>query len=101
MTMSNEIEKKLLAIRKAEGITQQKLSDITGISLGTIKNYERGFNTVGLKTLELIVKLPQFEKYTLWLMTGKTAPAAGQICPALSPDGHGKTSARQKGKLAG
>lgn len=27
---------------------------------------------------------PLFEKYTLWLMTDKTAPQAGQIAPALA-----------------
>ncbi|AXG44972.1 MULTISPECIES: C protein [Photorhabdus] len=30
---------------------------------------------------------PKFEKYTLWLMTGKITPESGQISPTLSPDG--------------
>ncbi|HHJ4331754.1 TPA: helix-turn-helix transcriptional regulator, partial [Citrobacter freundii] len=68
--MSNTIEQKLRAVRKAERLTQQALSDMTGISLGTIKNYERGFNSVGLQTVELILSVPQMQKYTLWLMTG-------------------------------
>ncbi|EFS9642111.1 helix-turn-helix transcriptional regulator, partial [Salmonella enterica] len=70
MTLSNTIEQKLRAVRKAERLTQQALSDMTGISLGTIKNYERGFNSVGLQTVELILGVPQMQKYTLWLMTG-------------------------------
>ncbi|EAT6268312.1 helix-turn-helix transcriptional regulator [Citrobacter freundii] len=101
MTLSNTIEQKLRAVRKAERLTQQALSDMTGISLGTIKNYERGFNSVGLQTVELILSVPQMQKYTLWLMTGKTAPSAGQISPPLSPDGRGSTSDRPKGQKAG
>ncbi|EOU7304668.1 helix-turn-helix domain-containing protein, partial [Citrobacter freundii] len=62
--MSNTIEQKLRAVRKAERLTQQALSDMTGISLGTIKNYERGFNSVGLQTVELILGVPQMQKYT-------------------------------------
>lgn len=33
---------KLKAIRKAEGLTQAKFSEISGIALGTVKNYESG-----------------------------------------------------------
>ncbi|HHQ8379098.1 TPA: helix-turn-helix domain-containing protein, partial [Salmonella enterica subsp. diarizonae] len=29
-------------IRLAEGMTQKQLSELTGLSLGTIKNYESG-----------------------------------------------------------
>jgi len=99
--LSNTIEQKLLAVRKAERLTQKTLSELTGISLGTIKNYERGFNSVGLQTVELILRLPSMEKYALWIMTDKTAPAAGQVCPALSPDGPGDTSGRRKTPGAG
>ncbi|EEJ8448067.1 helix-turn-helix transcriptional regulator [Salmonella enterica] len=101
MTLSNTIEQKLRAVRKAERLTQQALSDMTGISLGTIKNYERGFNSVGLQTVESILKIPSLQKYTLWLMTGQTAPASGQISPTLSPDGRENTSERLKGRKAG
>jgi hypothetical protein len=34
-----------------------------------------------------VILNPRFAKYTLWLMTGNTAPEAGQIEPALSLDG--------------
>lgn len=78
---------KLRSIRKAEGLTQQQFSDLTGISLGTIKNYETGTFDVGLKTIDMVLNVESFEKYMMWLMKGKTNPGLGQIAPPLSPDG--------------
>ncbi len=40
---------KLKAIRKAEGLTQTKFSEMSGIALGTIKNYESGQKEPGIK----------------------------------------------------
>ncbi len=41
-----------------------------------------------------------FEKYTLWLMTDKTAPIAGQVSPSLPPDGQDNiTSSRSTRKI--
>lgn len=99
--MSNSLEQKLKEVRKAEGLTQKAMADITGVSLGTIRNYETGFNTVGIQTLELILAQECFQKYTLWIMTDKTAPSAGQVSPALSPDGQDDTSGHQKNLKAG
>lgn len=99
--MSNNLEQKLRAIRKSEGITQKDMADMVGMSLGTIRNYETGFNTVGIQTIQTIVQHPRFTKYTLWLMTGNTAPAAGQVSPALSPDGQDDTSSPQRIRKAG
>lgn len=82
--MSTDLEKKIKAMRKSEGITQQKMADETGLSLGSIRNFETGFNTVGIQTVEAILMTPRFKKYALWLMTGETAPTAGQISPKLS-----------------
>lgn len=86
-TMSSDRGKKLRAIRKAEKLTQQQFSDLTGISLATIKNYERGRFEVGLKVIDAVLELERFEKYMMWLMKGKTNPGLGQIAPPLSPDG--------------
>lgn len=99
--MSNSLEQKLKAIRKAEGITQKVMADQTGVSLGTIRNYESGFNTVGIQTVQTILNHPVFTKYTMWLMTGLTAPEAGQIAPSLSPDGQESTSKSQGARKAG
>lgn len=78
---------KLLSIRKAEGLTQQQFSDLTGIPLSTIRDYEAGQFDVGLKTIDMVLNVERFEKYMMWLMKGKTNPGLGQIAPPLSPDG--------------
>lgn len=86
---------KLRSIRKAEGLTQQQFSDLTGISLSTIKNYETGTFDVGLKTIDMVLNVELFEKYMMWLMKGKTQPGLGQIAPPLSPDGYENSEADQ------
>ena len=89
--MIQDYGNKLRAIRMAEGMTQFAFSIECGISLGKIKNIEAGTNGVGLSTVERIVRTEKFEKYTLWLLMGKTTEAAGQISPALSHSGRVKT----------
>ncbi|EHE1050796.1 helix-turn-helix transcriptional regulator [Salmonella enterica subsp. enterica serovar Javiana] len=103
VTLSIGYAEKLTQIRKAEGLTQAKLAEITGVSLGSIKNYESGQKEVGLLIVSKFTNHPRFEKYTLWLMSeeGKTNEAAGQISPALSPDGQDSTSSRRNAKRAG
>ncbi|QXO61593.1 helix-turn-helix domain-containing protein [Morganella morganii] len=81
------ISEKLKAIRHAEGLTQMQLCEIMGISISTFKKIEAGYNDPALATIIKITSHPQFEKYSLWLITDKTAPEAGQISPTLSPDG--------------
>ncbi|EIY4984758.1 helix-turn-helix transcriptional regulator [Klebsiella pneumoniae] len=83
--------KKLRAIRKAEGLTQAKFCEISGIALGTVKNYEGGHQDPGITVVMQVTNTPQFEKYTLWLMTDKTAPEAGQVEPAIVHTGQNAT----------
>ncbi|WP_213752925.1 helix-turn-helix domain-containing protein [Citrobacter portucalensis] len=85
--MSRNYAEKLRQIRKAEGLTQKEFSELTGVALGTIKKYETGHQPARAEVLESVIEVNMFEKYTLWLMTDKTAPVAGQIAPPLSPDG--------------
>ncbi len=99
--MSSDYAQKLKAIRKAEGLTQKAFSDLVGIPLGSIKNYETGQTEAGLKTIELVVNNAVLKKYTMWLMTGDVAPEIGQISPDLSPDGLGSTSDHRKGQKVG
>lgn len=87
MTNSSSAGKKIQLIRKAEGISRTQLAEMTGISYNTLTNYEVKGIQMTEGNLMLFTQNPRFEKYTLWLMTGKTAPAAGQIAPSLSPDG--------------
>ncbi|EIM9692434.1 TPA: helix-turn-helix transcriptional regulator [Kluyvera ascorbata F0526] len=94
-------EEKLKLIRSAEGLNQSQLSDISGIPLSTLKKIEAGYQDPGWNVLSKITEHPRFQKYTLWLMTGTTAPQAGQIAPTLSPDGQERTTSRQSRPKAG
>lgn len=78
------VAQKIRAIRKAEGLTQSKFCEISGLALSTLKNYEGGHAEPGLQVVLRITNTPLLQKYTLWLMTDKTAPQAGQIAPAFA-----------------
>lgn len=82
MTNSSSAGKKIQLIRKAEGLSRSQLSEIIGISYNTLTNYEVKGIQMTEGNLMLFTQHPRFEKYTLWLMTGKTAPAAGQVAPS-------------------
>lgn len=99
--LSSGYPEKLKSIRKAEGLTQAKLAEETGVSLSAIRNYESGQKDVGLSIVTKFTNHPRFEKYTLWLMTDKTNEAAGQISPLLSPNGLENTSSALSTKKVG
>ncbi|CZX68194.1 helix-turn-helix domain-containing protein [Enterobacter hormaechei] len=102
--MSSELSKlgdKVKAIREAEQLSQVQFAEKTGISISTIKKYETGRMEPGGITLLKITTHEQFKKYALWLMTDETNESAGQVCPALSPDGLESTSSTQKANKAG
>lgn len=79
--MSIGYNAKLKALRKNEGLTQAQLSELTGVSLSAIKNYETGQTDAGLSIIERVITCPLLHRYTLWLMTDQVAPDAGQIAP--------------------
>lgn len=79
-----QIHEKIKSIRQAEGLTQVQLADLSGVPRSTINKLDAGINSnMKAQTLQKIAVLPQFEKYALWLLTDKTAPANGQISPAI------------------
>ncbi|HGJ5857398.1 helix-turn-helix domain-containing protein [Arsenophonus nasoniae] len=96
VTMSIDYAKKLLAIRKAEGLTQQKFADLTGLSVGSVKIYESGHRPARAEIMEKVIRVKQFEKYLMWLTINKVAPEAGQIEPAFSLDGSVKSKTKRK-----
>lgn len=96
-----KLSEKIKAIRESEDLSQVKFCEIIGLSINTLKKYEGGKFEPGGEMLTKITQHPQFEKYTLWLMTGKTMPEVGQISPALSPDGLSSTFNRQSGQKVG
>ena len=79
-----EITQRLKLIRKAESLSQKGFANALSISVGTIEKYEMGSSSPSGTILTNIANHPRFQKYTLWLMTGTTAPESGQICPAFS-----------------
>lgn len=96
-----KISQKLRAIRKAEGLTQAKFSEISGVAIGTVKNYEGGHQEPGIQVVLQVTNTRQLEKYTLWLMTDKTAPEAGQIAPALAHIGPDSSESDHSEKQTG
>ncbi|MBM7341656.1 helix-turn-helix domain-containing protein [Pantoea coffeiphila] len=100
--MSTSLGKKIREIRDCEGLTREEFSALTGVAAATLKQYESGRReNISSEILLKITQHAQFQKYTLWLMTDQTSEAAGQIAPALSPDGQNITSNPQKGQKAG
>ncbi|AHM71670.2 helix-turn-helix domain-containing protein [Yersinia hibernica] len=99
--MSSSHAEKLKLIRKAEGLTQVAFAKELGLGLSTVRNYESGQREVGLSIVDKVINHPRFEKYMMWLMSNKTSEAAGQISPALSPDGRDSTSDHQNDQKAG
>ncbi|HGJ5877979.1 MAG TPA: helix-turn-helix domain-containing protein [Arsenophonus nasoniae] len=80
---SSDYSKKLLALRKLEGLTQMRFSAITGISLGTLKNYETGQKPARAEVMEKVLKTEMFKKYTMWLLHDEDTDASNQITPIL------------------
>lgn len=93
--MKRDYGTKIRAIRKAEGFTQAAFSNETDVALSSIRYLEAGGDEVGISVINRILDVEQFQKYTLWLMIGKTSEVAGQIAPALSHFGPEKTDLPQ------
>ncbi len=100
-TFSRDYSQKLRIIRKAEGLTQQKFAEITGLAVGTIKRYETRQQTARAEVMEKVLQAPEFRKYTMWLMHDEIAPETGQIEPALAHSGTDGGEAQKPTKKTG
>ncbi|MCL6716112.1 helix-turn-helix domain-containing protein [Klebsiella sp. T2.Ur] len=96
-----KLSEKIKAIRMAEGLSQNQLCQIIDLPRSTLSKYESGLFEPGGNALIKYTTHPRFQKYTLWLMTDKTAPQAGQIAPALAHIGPESTESDQSGKQTG
>ncbi|HIE1738418.1 XRE family transcriptional regulator [Pseudomonas aeruginosa] len=76
-----DLSAKLKAIRATERLTQVEFCSLVDISLSSWKKYEASITDMGLAPVLKITNHPRFKKYTLWLMTGDTAPECGQVSP--------------------
>ncbi|WP_336797933.1 helix-turn-helix domain-containing protein [Erwinia aphidicola] len=100
--MSTTLGKKIREVRDSEGLSREEFAALTGIPAGTQKHYEMGRReSIGSEILMKITQHPRFQKYALWLMTDTTSEAAGQVSPALSPDGQKSISNDLKDQKAG
>ncbi|MBG6244005.1 transcriptional regulator [Candidatus Symbiopectobacterium sp. 'North America'] len=96
-----KLSEKIKAIRTAEGLSQKKFCEIIALPIGTLTKYETGLFEPGGNALVKITTHQRFQKYTLWLMTDKTAPEAGQIAPALAHIGPDSTQSGHSEKQIG
>ncbi|MEC4729172.1 helix-turn-helix domain-containing protein [Shewanella sp. D64] len=79
-----DFNEKLRAIIKEERLSQREFAELTGISTSSLEKYLSGRQEPKTSATIKIVNHVMFEKYTLWLMTGKTKPEYGQVCPACT-----------------
>lgn len=56
MRMRILVSKNLKKIRKSQSVTQEKLSDISGISMDDIKRYETGKSSITLSSVLIFAK---------------------------------------------
>ncbi|MCW0504399.1 helix-turn-helix domain-containing protein [Aeromonas piscicola] len=82
--MSNDVGKKIRLIREAELVNRKQLSELTGIPYTSLVFYESDKNSPNIQVVMKILNHPKFTKYTLWFMTDKVAPEAGQVAPVLA-----------------
>lgn len=76
------ITERIKAVRIAEGFSQEQLCKEVDWLVGSLRNWEQGRSkSIASDQLEKLTTHPRFQKYALWIVTGTTAPEAGQISP--------------------
>ncbi|WP_411170827.1 helix-turn-helix domain-containing protein [Klebsiella michiganensis] len=86
-----KLSDKVKAIRVAEELSQAAFCKIIDLPLSTLKKYEaNSYEPSGINLIK-ITQHERFSKYTLWLMTDKTAPEVGQVSPAIVHTGQNAT----------
>ncbi|WP_411170826.1 helix-turn-helix domain-containing protein [Klebsiella michiganensis] len=78
-----KVSEKMKAIRAAEGLSQSQFCKLVDIPVSTLKNIEGEHSVPNYSTISKITQHERFTKYTLWLMTDKTAPEVGQVEPVI------------------
>lgn len=99
--MKITIGEKLKIMRESERMTSRvEAAEMLGIPSNALWRYEEDKTIPNAQVVTDILNHPLFEKYALWFMTGKIAPEAGQIAPALAHYGQEKTeSSASKRKI--
>jgi len=79
---SMTVAEKIMSIREEEMLNKRQASEVMGIPYATLLKYESGKAMPSSDVLMRILQVPQFTKYTLWVMTNSTAPESGQVAPS-------------------
>jgi transcriptional regulator with XRE-family HTH domain len=82
MDATELLKDRLKHMRKAEGLTQPDIAELSGIPLGTWRNMEQ-LGSASFAQISLLLKAERFRRYALWLMTGEAAPSVRQISPEI------------------
>ncbi|AMO80128.1 helix-turn-helix transcriptional regulator [Obesumbacterium proteus] len=99
--MSTTVATKIRIMRKSEMLTQEKMAEITGITLSALRQYEQGRNEPNLESTKKLLKSPIFRKYRDWFLFDEMDPKAGQVVPALAHIGQDETTSQQSEKKIG
>ncbi|MGC6543681.1 helix-turn-helix domain-containing protein [Escherichia coli] len=88
-------------MRKSEMLTQEKMAEITGLTLAALRQYEQGRNEPNLESTKKLLKAPMFRKYRDWFLFDEVEPKAGQVVPALAHIGQNEAESSRSGKKTG
>ncbi|EFF5462107.1 helix-turn-helix transcriptional regulator [Escherichia coli] len=99
--MSTNVGEKIRIMRKSEMLTQEKMAEITGLTVAALRQYEQGRNEPNLESTKKLLKSPVFRKYRDWFLFDEVEPKAGQVVPALAHIGQSKAESSHSGKKTG
>lgn len=99
--MSTTVAMKIRIMRKSEMLTQEKMAEITGLTLAALRQYEQGRNEPNLESTKKLLKAPVFRKYRDWFLFDEVEPKAGQVVPALAHIGQDEAESSRSGKKTG
>lgn len=90
------IKERVISILKISGTRLPQLEELTGISRYTWNNLKNPARNREIKEeeIEAIVKL--YPQYALWIISGNTAPEAGQTSPEYE-EAHSKLTNQNAG----
>lgn len=99
--MSTTINQKMALIRESERLNKKEFAELIGVIYSSYVHYENGRSVPSTEVVMRMLNHPQLEKYALWFMTEKIAPAAGQIAPALAHVGSDNQDSRHSDQKTG
>ena len=100
--MSMNVAEKLKIMRESERLTSlPEAAKMLGLNRDALWRYEAGKTIPNTEVIMGILNHPRFEKYDLWLITGKISPEYGHIAPALAHFGQDETTSQPSDQKIG